>query len=154
MTSNKILVRDVQQSEFVTWKPLWDGYNAFYGRKDSTALPDEITNLTWSRFFDGYEPLHALVAEHAGKLSGLVHYLLHRSSTSLTSNCYLQDLFTVESARGQGIGRALIEEVYRRAAQAGCRRVYWQTHETNATAMKLYDQLAEKSGFIIYSKDF
>jgi GNAT superfamily N-acetyltransferase len=151
--SPKVFIRDVRQSDFAEWTPLWDGYNEFYGRKDSTALPDEITNLTWSRFFDGYEPLHALVAEHAGKLVGLVHYLFHRSSTSLNSNCYLQDLFTVASARGQGVGRALIEEVYRRAAQAGSRRVYWQTHETNATAMKLYDKLAEKSGFIIYRKD-
>jgi len=152
--TGKIVVRDVQQRDFPEWKPLWQGYNAFYGREGKTALPDEITNLTWSRFFDGYEPIHALVAEHHDrKLVGLVHYLFHRSSTGLRSNCYLQDLFTVESARGQGIGRALIEEVYRRAAQAGSGRVYWQTHETNATAMKLYDKLAEKSGFIIYRKD-
>jgi len=151
--TGKIEVRDVQQRDFPEWKPLWQGYNAFYGREGKTALPDEITNLTWSRFFDGYEPIHALVAERANKLVGLVHYLFHRSSTGLRSNCYLQDLFTVESARGQGIGRALIEEVYRRAAQAGSGRVYWQTHETNATAMKLYDKLAEKSGFIIYRKD-
>jgi GNAT superfamily N-acetyltransferase len=152
--TGKIAVRDVQQSDFTDWKPLWDGYNAFYGRQGVTALPDEITKLTWSRFFDGYEPIHALVAEREEKLLGLVHYLFHRSSTGLRSNCYLQDLFTVESARGQGIGRALIEEVYRRAAQAGSGRVYWQTHETNATAMKLYDKVAEKSGFIIYRKDF
>jgi GNAT superfamily N-acetyltransferase len=151
--THKIFIRDVQKSDFARWKPLWDGYNAFYGREGITALADEITHLTWSRFFDGYEPIHALVAEHAGKLAGLVHYLFHRSSTSRTSNCYLQDLFTVESARGQGIGRALIEEVYRRAAQAGSGRVYWQTHETNAIAMKLYDKVAEKSGFIIYRKD-
>jgi GNAT superfamily N-acetyltransferase len=152
--TGKVLIRDVQKSDFAEWKPLWDGYNAFYGRKEATALPEEITNLTWSRFFDGYEPIHALVAEeHSGKLLGLVHYLYHRSSTGLRSNCYLQDLFTVESARGQGIGRALIEEVYRRAAQAGSGRVYWQTHETNATAMKLYDKLAEKSGFIVYRKN-
>jgi len=152
--TGKIGVRDVQRGDFPAWKPLWQGYNAFYGRRGKTALPDEITNLTWSRFFDGYEPIHALVAEqHDRKLVGLVHYLFHLSSTGLRSNCYLQDLFTVESARGQGIGRALIEEVYRRAAQAGSGRVYWQTHETNATAMKLYDKLAEKSGFIIYRKD-
>jgi GNAT superfamily N-acetyltransferase len=151
--TGKIEVRDVQQRDFPEWKPLWQGYNAFYGREGKTALPDEITKLTWSRFFDGYEPIHALVAERTNKLVGLVHYLFHRSSTGLRSNCYLQDLFTVESARGQGIGRALIEEVYRRAAQAGSGRVYWQTHETNATAMKLYDKLAEKSGFIIYRKD-
>jgi GNAT superfamily N-acetyltransferase len=151
--TGKILIRNVQQRDFPQWKPLWDGYNAFYGRKDATALPDEVTNTTWSRFFDGYEPIHALVAEDSNKLVGLVHYLFHRSSTGLRSNCYLQDLFTVESARGQGIGRALIEEVYRRAEQAGSGRVYWQTHETNATAMKLYDKLAEKSGFIVYRKN-
>jgi GNAT superfamily N-acetyltransferase len=151
--TGKIVVRDVQRRDFAEWKPLWDGYNAFYGREGITALPEEITNLTWSRFFDGYELIRAMVAERANKLVGLVHYLFHRSSTGLRSNCYLQDLFTVESARGQGVGRALIEEVYRRAAQAGSGRVYWQTHETNATAMKLYDKVAEKSGFIIYRKD-
>jgi len=150
--TEKIVVRNVGPNDFAEWKPLWDGYNAFYGRKAATALPDEITNLTWSRFFDGYEPIHALVAEHDRKLLGLVHYLFHRSSTSPRSNCYLQDLFTVESARGQGVGRALIEEVYRRAAQAASAKVYWQTHETNTHAMKLYDKVAEKSGFIIYSK--
>ena len=148
-----ILVRDVEQRDFAQWKPLWDGYNAFYGRKNETALPEEITCLTWSRFFDGYEPIHALVAERSGQLLGLVHYLFHRSSTSRTSNCYLQDLFTAEAARGKGVGRALIQEVYRRAERAGSGKVYWQTHETNANAMKLYDQVAEKSGFIVYQKN-
>jgi GNAT superfamily N-acetyltransferase len=51
-----------------------------------------------------------------------------------------------------GVGRALIEAVYANARQAGASRVYWQTHETNTTAMQLYDQLAEKSGFIVYRK--
>jgi GNAT superfamily N-acetyltransferase len=151
--SEMILVRNVQQRDFAEWKVLWDGYNEFYGRKDETALPEIITNVTWTRFFDGYEPIYALVAEREGKLVGLVHYLFHRSSTALTSNCYLQDLFTSEAARGQGVGRALIEKVYRRAQQAGSGRVYWQTHETNTHAMKLYDKVAEKSGFIVYRKN-
>ncbi len=150
--SDKILIRAVQRSDFDEWKTLWDGYNAFYGRKDKTALPDTITNITWSRFFDGYEPMHALVAEHSGRLLGLVHFLFHRSTISIESTCYLQDLFTIETARGKGVGRALIEEVYRQAEQAGSRKVYWQTHETNATAMKLYDKVAEKSGFVVYRK--
>jgi GNAT superfamily N-acetyltransferase len=151
--SSGIVVRDAQEHDFAEWKILWDGYNEFYGRKSATALPEIITNMTWSRFFDGYEPIHALVAERAGRLVGLVHYLLHRTTIALTSNCYLQDLFTSEGARGQGVGRALIEEVYRRACRAGCARVYWQTQETNAQAMKLYDKVAEKSGFIVYRKN-
>lgn len=146
------LVRPVETTDFDSWRVLWDGYNAFYGRKGETALREEITRTTWGRFFDAYEPIHALVAEQEGQLLGLVHYIFHRSTIAPTTNCYLQDLFTLESARGQGVGRALIEEVYRRAQVAGSSRVYWHTHETNATAMQLYDKVAEKSGFVVYRK--
>jgi GNAT superfamily N-acetyltransferase len=150
--TNEILIRPVQPSDFSQWKPLWYGYNAFYGREDATALPDTVTNMTWSRFFDEYEPMHALVAEQSGRLLGLVHFIFHRSTISIAPTCYLQDLFTVEFARGKGVGRALIEQVYKRAQQAGSSRVYWLTHESNETAMKLYDKVAEKSGFIVYRK--
>jgi GNAT superfamily N-acetyltransferase len=92
------------------------------------------------------------VAEQAGKLLGLTHFIFHRSTIMIEPICYLQDLFTLESARGKGVGRALIQEVYRRAEQAGASRVYWHTHETNETAMKLYDKVADKSGFVVYRK--
>jgi GNAT superfamily N-acetyltransferase len=150
--ANKILVRPVQQGDYADWKILWDGYNAFYGRAEDTALPAEITQATWSRFFDRDEPMHALVAESAGQLIGLSHYLFHRSTIQLNPTCYLQDLFTIEAARGKGVGRALIEEVYRCATLAGSQRVYWMTHETNSAAMKLYDTIADKSGFLVYRK--
>jgi GNAT superfamily N-acetyltransferase len=151
-SADDVLIRSVRPTDFPQWKPLWDGYNAFYGRKDTTALPAAITNMTWSRFFDEYEPVHALVAEQSGNLIGLVHFIFHRSTISIAPTCYLQDLFTLESARGRGIGRALIEQVYTRAKEAGSGRVYWLTHETNETAMKLYDKVAEKSGFIVYRR--
>ncbi|MDR3384137.1 GNAT family N-acetyltransferase [Cupriavidus basilensis] len=150
--TDPILIRPAEPSDFEAWKVLWDGYNAFYGRKAETALPIEITRMTWSRFFDAYEPMHALVAERAGELLGLVHYLFHRSTIQIGPSCYLQDLFTSEAARGTGVGRALIEAVYQRAEAAGAKRVYWQTHETNTTAMKLYDKVAENSGFVVYRK--
>jgi GNAT superfamily N-acetyltransferase len=96
--------------------------------------------------------VHALVAESNGKLIGLTHYLFHRSTTAIAPNCYLQDLFTAEDARGKGVARALINAVYDRAKLAGAARVYWQTHETNVTAMQLYDKVAERSGFVVYRK--
>ena len=150
--NGKFQIRPVEQKDFAKWKPLWDGYNAFYGRKAKTALPDAITSMTWSRFFDAYEPMQALVAEQGDELLGLTHFLFHRSTISLGPVCYLQDLFTVEAARGRGVGRALIEEVYRCAVDAGSSRVYWNTHRTNATAIKLYDKVAEESGFLVYRK--
>jgi GNAT superfamily N-acetyltransferase len=145
-------IRPVVKDDFPQWKPLWDGYNAFYGRAGETALPIDITQMTWSRFLDADEPMHALVAEESGRLLGLVHYLFHRSTIQIAPTCYLQDLFTLEAARGKGIGRGLIDAVAARARAANSPRVYWLTHETNRVAMQLYDNVAEKSGFVVYRK--
>lgn len=145
-------VRFVRDADFPQWLPLWEGYNKFYGRSGSTALADAITKTTWARFFDAYEPVHAMVADDEGQLVGLVHYLFHRSTNSIAPTCYLQDLFTNATVRGKGIGRALINAVYQQARLAGLWRVYWQTHASNSTAMKLYDQVADRSGFVVYRK--
>ncbi len=147
ITSGSIHVRPIARADFERWLPLWQGYNLFYGR---LSLPSEITHMTWSRFFDAYEPVHAMVAERDSEILGLVHYLFHRSTIHIAPVCYLQDLFTTESARGQGVGRALVESVYAQAKLAGSPRVYWLTHETNETAMRLYDKVAERSGFVVY----
>ncbi|MBV9980728.1 GNAT family N-acetyltransferase [Bradyrhizobium sp.] len=150
--SGELIIRAVRRGDYDQWLPLWDGYNAFYGRSGPTALAPEITATTWRRFFDAYEPVHALVAESDGRLLGLTHYLFHRSTTAIAPLCYLQDLFTSEAARGKGVGRALINGVYDAARMAGSPRVYWQTHETNVVAQELYDKVAERSGFIVYRK--
>ncbi len=150
--TDDFIVRPVKRQDYEQWLVLWEGYNRFYGRFDATALPTVITQMTWERFFDAYEPVHALVAEKDGRLLGLTHYLFHRSTTAIEPSCYLQDLFTAEAARGLGVGSALIEAVYAQARQAGSPRVYWQTHETNSTAMRVYDKVAERSGFVVYRK--
>jgi len=146
------VIRPVTAADFAQWLPLWEGYNAFYGRCGPTALPAGITRSTWLRFLDPAEPVHALVAEREGRLLGLTHYLFHRSTIHIELISYLQDLYTAESARGQGIGRALIEEVAARSRAAGAARVYWLTHESNQTARRLYDTLATNSGFIVYRR--
>jgi len=150
--SDQPLIRSVTLEYFGHWKGLWDGYNAFYGREGPTALPIETTMTTWARFFDDTEPVHALVAEGSGRLIGLVHYLFHRSTNLIAPTCYLQDLFTTEAARRKGLGRALVGAVYDRARAVGTDRVYWHTHATNARARRLYDQIAEDTGFVVYRK--
>jgi GNAT superfamily N-acetyltransferase len=146
-------IRPVASTDLEAWRPLWDGYNAFYGRMGPTALAEEVTAVTWARFFNPIEPVFALVAESEGKLLGLAHYLFHRSTTRVEPVCYLQDLFTAPPARGQGVGRALIERVYRQAVQTGAKRVYWQTQVTNLAGRLLYDKVAKHLGFIVYSHE-
>ena len=148
-----VTVRPVALEDYAAWRPLWDGYNAFYGRHGETALAEHITQTTWQRFFDPSEPVFALVAEDQGQVVGLAHHLFHRSMTRVEHICYLSDLFTLPSMRGRGVGRSLIEGVYTQAKAAGATRVYWQTHETNAAGRLLYDKVAKHSGFIVYASD-
>ncbi len=137
-----VIIRDVVAPDFDQWLLVWQGYNIFYERVGPAAIPTEVTRMTWSRFFDSYEPMRALVAERHGQRVGLAHYIFHRNTTMLGPTCYLQDLFTSKEARGRGVGRALINGVYDQARAAGSTRVYWQTHETNVTAQQVSSSIA------------
>ncbi|MFL6754110.1 MAG: GNAT family N-acetyltransferase [Sphingomicrobium sp.] len=148
----EFIIRHVLRQDFDQWLELWDGYNAFYGREGETALRPEVTRATWSRLLDPAEPMHALVALTDRRIVGLAHYLFHRSTISIAPTCYLQDLFTLPEFRGHGVGAALVRRVFEEARTGASERVYWQTHESNACARRLYDQFAEESGFIVYRK--
>ncbi len=145
-----ILIRPLVRTDRAQWEPLWQGYLEFY----ESSVPDEVTETTFERFFDDAEPIHALIAERDGEIVGVVHYLFHRSTWTKGPYCYLQDLFTASHARGGGVGRKLIEAVYERAKAEGASRVYWLTQESNTAARALYEQVAERSGFIQYRKLF
>jgi GNAT superfamily N-acetyltransferase len=146
--TGETVVRPVQPGDRAAWEPLWQGYLTFY----KTSLASDVTNATWRRFFDPLERLHAVVAERDGRLIGIAHYLLHRSTWAPVCYCYLEDLFVEPTVRGSGAGRALIAAVEAAARDAGASRLYWITHETNQTAQKLYDRVAERPGHVQYRK--
>jgi GNAT superfamily N-acetyltransferase len=145
-----IQIRPFNPEDRPAWELLWQGYLTFY----KASVPAEVTDVTWQRLNDPAEPIHGLAAVLDNKIVGIVHYIYHRSTWTISDYCYLQDLFTSEEARGQGAGRALIEAVYERAQAHGASRVYWLTHETNTTAQVLYDKVAARSGFIQYRRTF
>jgi GNAT superfamily N-acetyltransferase len=148
--AGEITIRPVRPGDRAAWEPLWQGYLTFY----KSTLASDITDATWRRFFDPLERLGALVAERDEQLIGIAHYLLHRSTWAPQCYCYLEDLFVEPSVRGSGAGRALIAAVENAAREAGASRLYWMTHETNETAQNLYNQVAERPGFVQYRKKF
>lgn len=133
-------------ADFDEWLTLWKGYQSFY-KAEMSAAQDR---LTWQRLLALNEPMWGLGAFEADRLLGIVHFIFHRSCWTEGDYCYLQDLFVDPKTRGRGIGRALIDAVKQRAQSSGASRVYWLTHESNVDAQQLYDQVAERSGFIQY----
>ncbi|MBT8767236.1 GNAT family N-acetyltransferase [Metapseudomonas boanensis] len=148
MSSTPLEIRPVSGANHAAWLPLWQGYQQFY----KTAIAEETSAVTWQRFLDPAEPMHAALAWRDGRAVGLVHWIFHRSCWTVGDYCYLQDLYVAEGLRGEGIGRQLIEHVYAQAHAAGASRVHWLTHETNADAMQLYNHIADRSGFLQYRK--
>jgi GNAT superfamily N-acetyltransferase len=150
MTGSAFDIRSVGADERAAWEPLWKGYLDFY----KATVPRETYDITWARLQDPTEPMFVRGAYAGGRLVGIVHFLYHRSCWTSGDYCYLQDLFVAEGSRKLGLGRALIEAVYAEARASGASRVYWLTHETNATARALYDAIADRPGFIQYRKIF
>ncbi|MEK8078323.1 GNAT family N-acetyltransferase [Pseudomonas sp. XK-1] len=145
-----IEIRPVTAADHAAWLPLWQAYLDFY----QAEIAAEVSAITWQRFLEPAEPMHAALAWQDGRAVGLVHFIYHRSCWTVGDYCYLQDLFVADGLRGDGIGRLLIEHVYAQARAAGASRVHWLTQESNSNARQLYDRIADRSGFIQYRKLF
>ena len=97
-----ISIRSIASADRDQWLALWRGYLAFY----ESSVPDEVTDLTWTRILDPEAPIHGLCAvDENGRLLGIVHYLFHPVTWAAGPRCYLEDLFTAKDARGRGAGR-------------------------------------------------
>lgn len=144
-----VTLRPVTAEHHADWLALWQAYLQFY----RTELTDAVSATTWQRLLDPSEPTHSALAWVDGKAVGMVNWIYHRSNWSIGNSCYLQDLYVDARQRGLGIGRQLIEHVCHTAQAAGCCKVHWLTHESNATAIGLYEQVAERAGFIQFRRN-
>ena len=143
------VIRKLEPSDRKEWDRLWTGYLEFY----ETSVESEVYDATFNRLLgDDSGDFNCLVADKGGKPVGLAHYLFHRHCWKIEDVCYLQDLFVDLPMRGTGIGRKLIEAVYREADQIGSPAVYWLTQEFNSEARQLYDRVANVTPFIRYNR--
>ena len=144
-----LTIRPLRETDHADWHRMWTRYLEFY----ETTLPETVYASTWARLMgDDPQDFSGLVAEDAGTLIGLTHYVFHRHGWKVENVCYLQDLYVDAESRGTGAGRALIEGVYAAADAAGCPSVYWLTQEFNETARKLYDRIGVQTPFIKYAR--
>ncbi len=144
--SARVLIRAAESKDESAWRSLWAGHIDFY----QVEVPDAVTGLTWSRILAETVPMFARVADYDGKVVGFAISTLHPSTWTPDLNCYLEDLFVDRDARGQGVGRALIDDLLKMAKEKGWDRVYWHTDSGNSTARALYDRYTKADGFVRY----
>lgn len=145
-----VTVRTLCAADHDNWRRLWTAYLEFY----ETAVSEEVYETAFARLLsDSTAEFRGLIAELDGKPVGLAHYLFHRTLWSVEDTCYLMDLFVDSGTRGGGVGRALIEAVHDAAKTAGIPLTYWMTQEFNYKGRILYDQVAQRTPFIVYEKD-
>lgn len=143
-----VFIRPLAEGDRADWARLWTGYLDFY----NSSVPEEIYDLTFARLLDPTRPQHGFLAFDGTQPVGLVHFIEHPHNWRAEDVVYLQDLYAAPEARGTGVGRALIEAVYRWADDNGTPVVYWLTQEGNQTARVLYDRIATQTEFIKYSR--
>ena len=139
-------IRNSSAADETAFRSLWDQYLVFY----KVDLAPEVTAATWSRLLDPASPVKARLAVVDGRVMGFAIHLHHPSTWAMTGDCYLEDLFVSDAARGQGLGRALIDDLIALARSQGWERLYWHTDAKNARARALYDQYVASDGHVRY----
>lgn len=144
-----IRVRPLEHGDRKAWDGLFRDYIAFY----RALVTDSVIDLTWQRMMADPPGICGLVAvDDEERPVGFALVVFHLSTWSPTGYAYLEDLYVAPAVRGQGVGQALIEAVYREADARGATRTYWVTEETNIVARRLYDRLAKRAGFVQYRR--
>ena len=142
-----LTIRAARPSDEKSWRDLWSGYCNFYG----TVLAPEVTDRTWQRVLDPESAVMCLIAEVEGQVYGFAHCVVHEATWETQPVCYLEDLYVLPSARGHGIGGALIDWLRHAMRAEGWARLYWMTREDNTAARRLYDRHASTDGFVRYA---
>ena len=140
------LIRPALPADEAAWRKLWQGYCDFY----DAQVSDAVTTRTWSRILDPDSGVLCIVAEVEGQVYGFANCVIHENTWELQPVCYLEDLYVLPSARGRGVGKALMEWLRNAMRAEGWARLYWVTAQDNVAARALYDQFTPVDGFVRY----
>ncbi|SDO51844.1 L-amino acid N-acyltransferase YncA [Cryobacterium flavum] len=146
MTKDSVSIRAVKTSDSSQWAELYRGYRAFY----ELSPDDSIVERVWTWIHDDSNEVNAFVAISGDRLVGLAHYRRFSRPSTGSVGIYLDDLFTDSTARGAGVGRALLSELSALAEREGHSVVRWITAEDNTRARRLYDLTATSTKWVTY----
>lgn len=139
-------IRRPTDTDRESWNELYAGYADFYQVTQTQDMRDKV----WSWITDPAHEVDGLVADLDGAVIGLTHFRPFARPLAAATGGFLDDLFVDPAARGSGAARALIEAVSAEGKARGWSVIRWITADNNYRARGLYDQLADRTGWITY----
>lgn len=138
----EVRVEPIATAQFDQLLPLIAAYQRFYEVDDV----DEGRNRAFfTRFLAPSEDGMLLGAWRGDELLGYACLYWHFTSLVPAETVLMNDLYVVEAARGQGVGRALLEASATVARERGAQHLQWVTSPDNRTARRLYDSTGAES---------
>jgi GNAT superfamily N-acetyltransferase len=140
------MIRDLKAKDFDNWSELYKGYADFYKVPMNTA----ILNAVWGWIHDKNHVVQGICFELEEKIVGIAHYRAMPRPLKGQYMGFLDDLFVEPNYRGQKIAKKLIEHLKSLSKTNNWHGIRWITHSSNENAKKLYDKIANNTGFDLY----
>jgi ribosomal protein S18 acetylase RimI-like enzyme len=140
------MIRKLKQKDKENWAKLYNGYAEFYKVPMNTDILDTI----WSWIHDETQVVNAICFELKGKIVGITHYRTMPRPIKREYIGFLDDLFVEPEFRDQKIAQNLISHLKSLSKDNNWNGIRWITHSSNENAKKLYDKIANNTGFELY----
>jgi GNAT superfamily N-acetyltransferase len=108
---------------------------------DKAPAKKEISAYVRHNLFKEHCGVRVVLAKEGVKPLGIATFSILYPAPRTTGQLFMKDLFTVEEARGKGVGRALMRFLAKHALEMGCSRFDWTAETTNPGALEFYDRL-------------
>ena len=140
------MIRKLELKDKENWAKLYSGYADFYKVPMNTGILDTL----WEWILDESHDVNGLCFELENKIVGIAHYRTMPRPIKAQYIGFLDDLFVEPDFRGQKIAKRLIIHLKSISKVNNWNGIRWITHSSNENAKKLYDKIANNTGFELY----
>ena len=140
------MIRKLELKDKENWSKLYNGYADFY----KVPMNKGILDTLWGWIQDETHDVNGICFELEGKIVGIAHYRTMPRPIKGQYIGFLDDLFVEPEFRGQKIAQKLISHLKSLSKANNWDGIRWITHSSNENAKKLYDKIANNTGFELY----
>jgi len=140
------MIRYLDHKDKDKWEKLYHAYADFYKVPMNSAILDTL----WNWILDDNHIVNGICYELEGNIVGIAHYRSMPRPIKGQYIGFLDDLFVEPEFRGQQIAQKLISYLKSLSKTNNWNGIRWITHSSNENAKKLYDKIANNTGFELY----